>query len=109
MGVFDYTLVYLLIISIGAISTELVATVIVYATQQQPLEEQVMLTKLYVKTNMFLSQFKKDERGVTAIEYGLIAVAMAVLVTTAVSTGGFIEKLEGAFTAVGDAISTASS
>ncbi|WP_133152728.1 Flp family type IVb pilin, partial [Vibrio sp. 10N.261.52.A1] len=42
-----------------------------------------MITKLYVKTTMFLSQFKNDERGVTAIEYGLIAVAMAVLVTTA--------------------------
>jgi pilus assembly protein Flp/PilA len=44
-----------------------------------------MITKLYVKTSMFLSQFKNDERGVTAIEYGLIAVAMAVLVTTAVA------------------------
>ena len=31
-----------------------------------------MITKLYVKTSMFLSQFKNDERGVTAIEYGLI-------------------------------------
>ncbi|MEZ8468123.1 Flp family type IVb pilin [Vibrio splendidus] len=66
-----------------------------------------MITKLYVKTSMFLSQFKNDERGVTAIEYGLIAVAMAVLVTTAVGTGGFIGKLEAAFTAVGKAIDTA--
>ncbi|TOF02913.1 Flp family type IVb pilin, partial [Vibrio parahaemolyticus] len=29
-----------------------------------------MFTKLYVKTNLFLSRFKNDERGVTAIEYG---------------------------------------
>lgn len=58
---------------------------------------------------MFLSQFKNDERGVTAIEYGLIAVAMAVLVSTAVGTGGFIEKLEAAFTQVGDTITEASS
>ncbi|EKO3821258.1 Flp family type IVb pilin [Vibrio harveyi] len=67
-----------------------------------------MITKLYVKTSLFLSQFKKDERGVTAIEYGLIAVAMAVLVTTAVGDGGFIDKLEKAFTQVGTAIDTAS-
>ncbi|WP_447027179.1 Flp family type IVb pilin [Vibrio alginolyticus] len=67
-----------------------------------------MITKLYVKTSLFLSQFKNDERGVTAIEYGLIAVAMAVLVTTAVGEGGFIGKLEKAFTQVGTAIDTAS-
>ena len=66
-----------------------------------------MLTKLYVKTSVFLSQFKNDERGVTAIEYGLIAVAMAVLVTTAVGADGFIGRLETAFTSVADAIETA--
>ena len=68
-----------------------------------------MITKLYVKTSMFLSQFKNDERGVTAIEYGLIAVAMAVLVSTAVDDGGFISKLEGAFTQVANTIEKASS
>ncbi|AIV07363.1 Flp family type IVb pilin [Vibrio harveyi] len=67
-----------------------------------------MITKLYVKTSLFLSQFKNDERGVTAIEYGLIAVAMAVLVTTAVGSDGFIGKLEGAFAQVATAIDTAS-
>jgi pilus assembly protein Flp/PilA len=66
-----------------------------------------MITKLYVKTSLFLSQFKNDERGVTAIEYGLIAVAMAVLVTTAVASDGFIGKLEGAFAQVATAIDTA--
>ena len=68
-----------------------------------------MITKLYVKTSMFLSQFKNDERGVTAIEYGLIAVAMAVLVTTAVSGTGFIGELEGAFEEVAVAINNAGS
>ncbi|MEZ8057323.1 Flp family type IVb pilin [Vibrio splendidus] len=67
-----------------------------------------MITKLYVKTSMFLSQFKNDERGVTAIEYGLIAVAMAVLVTAAVGPTGFIGKLETAFAQVATAIGTAS-
>ena len=68
-----------------------------------------MITKLYVKTTMFLSQFKNDERGVTAIEYGLIAVAMAVLVTTAVGADGFIGKLEAAFAKVATAIDIAGS
>ncbi|EIA1625521.1 Flp family type IVb pilin [Vibrio parahaemolyticus] len=67
-----------------------------------------MITKLYVQTSLFLSKFKNDERGVTAIEYGLIAVAMAVLVTTAVGSDGFIGKLESAFEQVATAIDTAS-
>ncbi|MCE3220305.1 MULTISPECIES: Flp family type IVb pilin [Vibrio] len=67
-----------------------------------------MLTKLYVKTTLFLSHFKSDERGVTAIEYGLIGVAMAVLVAFAVSEdGGFIKQLKEAFTTIGSSISTA--
>ena len=61
-----------------------------------------MSTKLYVKTSMFLSQFKNDERGVTAIEYGLIAVAMAALLLLATGDDGFIDNLKDAF----DAIST---
>lgn len=36
-----------------------------------------MLTNLYCKLSTFLISFKNDERGVTAIEYGLIAAAMA--------------------------------
>ncbi|WP_025586829.1 Flp family type IVb pilin, partial [Vibrio parahaemolyticus] len=56
-----------------------------------------MFTKLYVKTNLFLSRFKNDERGVTAIEYGLIGVAMAVLVSVAVGDNGFIKELGNAF------------
>ncbi|MFZ3398534.1 Flp family type IVb pilin [Vibrio harveyi] len=66
-----------------------------------------MITKLYVKTAMFLSDFKKDERGVTAIEYGLIAVAMAALVTVAVGPTGFIGELKTAFQSVATAIKTA--
>jgi len=68
----------------------------------------LMLTKAYVSASNFFHSFKNDERGVTAIEYGLIAVAMAVLVTTAVSGDGFIGKLEAAFTQVGTAIDEAS-
>ncbi|TCT43931.1 pilus assembly protein Flp/PilA [Vibrio crassostreae] len=67
-----------------------------------------MITKLYVKTDMFLSKFKNDERGVTAIEYGLIGVAMAVLVSVAVGTGGFITELGLAFDKIAATIKTAS-
>ncbi|NOH33004.1 Flp family type IVb pilin [Vibrio chagasii] len=65
-----------------------------------------MITKLYVKTTMFLSQFKNDERGVTAIEYGLIGVAMAVLLTVALGSGGFIGELTKAFAKIASTIST---
>lgn len=66
-----------------------------------------MITNLYVKTSMFLSQFKNDERGVTAIEYGLIGVAMAVLVSVAVGDGGFITELGSAFGKIADTIKDA--
>lgn len=36
----------------------------------------------------FLSTFAKDESGATAIEYGLIAALIAVVIITAVTTLG---------------------
>ncbi|MDP5253179.1 MULTISPECIES: Flp family type IVb pilin [unclassified Vibrio] len=68
-----------------------------------------MLTKLFCKAQTLVTEFKNDERGVTAIEYGLIAVAMAAVlgvlfgsdggtVGTALSTvfNGIITDLSGA-------------
>ncbi|WP_318480070.1 Flp family type IVb pilin [Photobacterium leiognathi] len=51
----------------------------------------------------FFAKFQKDERGVTAIEYGLIALAMAALITAVFSSndGGFISKLKTGFENVG--------
>ncbi|EFP0880322.1 Flp family type IVb pilin, partial [Escherichia coli H46] len=37
------------------------------------------ITKYYCKTKQCFACFAKDERGVTAIEYALIGVAMATL------------------------------
>lgn len=37
------------------------------------------MIKLYSQAMAFIATYKNDERGVTAIEYGLIAVAMAGL------------------------------
>ncbi|MGY3569400.1 Flp family type IVb pilin [Vibrio paucivorans] len=44
-----------------------------------------------------------DEEGVTAIEYGLIAIAMAALLSVVMaSDGGFVTALEDAFQAIAD-------
>jgi pilus assembly protein Flp/PilA len=70
-----------------------------------------MMTKLYVNAVAFLNEFKRDERGVTAIEYGLIGVAMATALGGILYTGGaegsetFIDQLLGAFDAIAGAIS----
>ncbi|MBL0443867.1 Flp family type IVb pilin [Aeromonas veronii] len=39
-----------------------------------------MLTKVYVKTRLLLESFTKDQRGVTAIEYAIIGVAISAIV-----------------------------
>ncbi|UWZ99133.1 Flp family type IVb pilin [Vibrio splendidus] len=64
-----------------------------------------MITKLYVYTTNFIADLRKDERGVTAIEYGLIAIAMAVLLATVFFTNaGFVDDLETAFKELGQTI-----
>lgn len=47
-----------------------------------------MFTELYVKTKLALENYKNDEGGVTAIEYGLIAAGIAVAILTAVNLVG---------------------
>ncbi|MEZ9909887.1 Flp family type IVb pilin [Vibrio sp. 10N.261.51.A3] len=47
-----------------------------------------MLTKLFVNTKIVLENYKNNEQGVTAIEYGLIAAAIAIVVGTAVTPIG---------------------
>lgn len=49
-----------------------------------------------------LHAIKQDRRGVTAIEYGLIATLIAVAIVTAVTTLG--TSLKTVFTNVGTAI-----
>ncbi len=45
-----------------------------------------------------LSALAKDERGVTALEYGLIAGLIAVVIVTTVTALG--QKLAGTFTTI---------
>ncbi|MEH0698075.1 Flp family type IVb pilin [Vibrio owensii] len=57
-----------------------------------------MFTELYVKTKLALENYKNDERGVTAIEYGLIAAGIAIVILSAVNTVGI--ELKAIFTEV---------
>jgi pilus assembly protein Flp/PilA len=50
----------------------------------------------------YLARFVKDESGVTAIEYGLIAALIAVVIIGAVRTLG--TKLDNTFNSVANAL-----
>ncbi|WP_318495368.1 Flp family type IVb pilin [Photobacterium leiognathi] len=60
----------------------------------------------------FLSKFQKDQRGVTAIEYGLIAIAMAALLTAVFATNkdeGIVGHLKKGFNSISSSLESASS
>ncbi|MBY3787042.1 Flp family type IVb pilin [Photobacterium carnosum] len=58
----------------------------------------------------FFSKFQKNERGVTAIEYGLIAIAMAALLTVVFTkSGGITDKMKTGFNSIESSISAANS
>nr|WP_321274925.1 Flp family type IVb pilin [uncultured Vibrio sp.] len=61
-----------------------------------------MITKLYVTASNYLHGLKNDQRGVTAIEYGLIAIAMAAMLGVAFYSGNnsLVEVLETKFLAI---------
>ncbi|NOI83646.1 Flp family type IVb pilin [Vibrio tubiashii] len=53
-----------------------------------------MLTKLYVHAKLALENYKNDERGVTAIEYGLIAAGISIVIASLVGDiGGALEGI----------------
>ena len=54
----------------------------------------------------FVTRFLKDESGATAIEYGLIAALIAVVLITAMNT--LSTKISGTFTKIGNAMPQAS-
>ena len=57
-----------------------------------------LTTKAYVKVTEAIRSFKENNEGVTAIEYGLIAVAVAALVVTVFyNKGGLIDALRTKF------------
>jgi pilus assembly protein Flp/PilA len=54
---------------------------------------------------IFVTRFAKDESGVTAIEYGLIAALISVVCITAMTTAG--TQLNAIYTTIGTHLSTA--
>ena len=51
-----------------------------------------------------VARFAKDESGATAIEYGLIAALISVVIITVLTTLG--GRLEGTFQSITDALPT---
>lgn len=64
-----------------------------------------MITNLFVKAQLALENYKNDEQGVTAIEYGLIAAGVALIVGAAAATLG--TDLETLFGKISTAIKAA--
>ncbi|MBT9318944.1 Flp family type IVb pilin [Actinobacillus pleuropneumoniae] len=58
-----------------------------------------LTTKAYISVTEGIRRFKENQQGVTAIEYGLIAVAVAVLIVAVFyDPNGFIGNLKTKFT-----------
>ena len=55
-----------------------------------------------MQLTQIVQKFVRDEEGVTAIEYGLIAALIAVFIIVSVTIVG--SKLAAVFTAISDAI-----
>ena len=53
----------------------------------------------------FIQKFIRDEQGVTAIEYGLIAALISIVIIAATTTIG--TSLKGLFTTINTALSSA--
>ena len=57
-----------------------------------------LTTKAYIKATEAVRSFKNNQAGVTAIEYGLIAIAVAVLIVAVFyNDKGFISVLKAKF------------
>ncbi|HDR0999075.1 Flp family type IVb pilin [Pasteurella multocida] len=67
-----------------------------------------LTTQAYIAVTESIRNFKKDERGVTAIEYGLIAVAVAVLIVAAFyGDTGLVKSLQKKFTDLTTSVTSA--
>ena len=67
-----------------------------------------LTTKTYVKVTEAIRSFKESEHGVTAIEYGLIAVAVAAMIVVVFyNQGGFIDALKSKFSQLATKVGSA--
>ncbi|AAP96133.1 Flp family type IVb pilin [[Haemophilus] ducreyi] len=72
----------------------------------------VLMTQAYISATESLrtsiQRFRKNQQGVTAIEYGLIAVAVAILIIAVFyNNQGFLMKLKTKFSDLATGISSA--
>jgi conserved domain protein len=64
-----------------------------------------LTTKAYVKVTEAIRSFKENNEGVTAIEYGLIAVAVAAMIVVVFyNDQGFIAALKSKFASLTEKI-----
>ncbi|BEM02367.1 pilus assembly protein PilA (plasmid) [Serratia marcescens] len=65
-----------------------------------------LTTKYFVAAQLNLEKFARDRRGVTAIEYALIGVAMATLLAFVLGDqdSGFLGALKETFDKIAEAI-----
>ncbi|WP_417542978.1 Flp family type IVb pilin [Methylophaga thalassica] len=69
-----------------------------------------MLTNLYVKGRCAIESFLKDQRGVTAIEYAIIGVAISAIVLVVFNgDNGLKSALQGAVGTITENIENAGS
>ncbi|WP_064431722.1 Flp family type IVb pilin [[Haemophilus] ducreyi] len=73
----------------------------------------VLMTQAYISATESLrtsiQRFRKNQQGVTAIEYGLIAVAVAILIIAVFyNNDGFLMKLKTKFSDLATGISSQS-
>ncbi|TDQ57641.1 pilus assembly protein Flp/PilA [Mesocricetibacter intestinalis] len=67
-----------------------------------------LTTKAYIAATEGLRKFKENQQGVTAIEYGLIAIVIAVfIIAVFYKDGGFISQLSKKFSDLGKTIASA--
>ncbi|UQZ26239.1 Flp family type IVb pilin [Actinobacillus pleuropneumoniae] len=67
-----------------------------------------LTTKAYISVTEGIRRFKENQQGVTAIEYGLIAVAVAVLIVAVFyKEDGFIQQLKDKFGTLTETINKA--
>ncbi|MFM2480198.1 Flp family type IVb pilin [Celerinatantimonas sp. YJH-8] len=69
-----------------------------------------LITLGYIKTKLAVSSFVKDQRGVTAIEYAIVAVAVAAIVAAVFGRNGQLySALTSAFGKVSSTIDSVGS
>ncbi|OOF69793.1 Flp family type IVb pilin [Rodentibacter caecimuris] len=53
--------------------------------------------KLFTSAFLYLRKFKRDKKGITSIEYGLIGLAVTVFVVSILGQEGFLVELSEKF------------